>query len=85
MVMAGLGSANWKERNHTMDDIENIIRTAARIQSSVGDLIQGLKVLPHPTPPYPTLPLFPHENTLIAPGLTSDLIQGCSRQHATSL
>jgi hypothetical protein len=52
-VMASLGSANWKERNHTMDDIENIIRTAARIQSSIGDLIPGLKVRNPSLPPPP--------------------------------
>ena len=44
-IIASLGSANWKERNHTMEDIENIIRGAARIQPSVGDLIPSLKVL----------------------------------------
>ena len=43
-VMASLGSSNWKERNHTMDDIENIIKAANRIQPSVGDLVPGLKV-----------------------------------------
>ena len=43
-VMASLGSSNWKERNHTMDDIENIIKAASRIQPSVGDLVPGLKV-----------------------------------------
>ena len=43
-VIASLGSTNWKERNHTMDDIENIIKGAARIQSNVGDLIPSLKV-----------------------------------------
>ena len=43
-VMASLNSSNWKERNHTMDDIENIIKAASRIQPSVGDLVPGLKV-----------------------------------------
>lgn len=43
-VMASLGSTNWKERNHTMEDIENIVRTANRIQPNVGDLVPGLKV-----------------------------------------
>ena len=43
-VIASLASTNWKERNHTMEDIENIIRSAVRIQPNVGDLIPGLKV-----------------------------------------
>lgn len=43
-VIAALGSANWKERNHTMEDVENIIRTAHRIEPNVGDLIPALKV-----------------------------------------
>ena len=43
-IIASLGSANWKERNHTMEDIENIVRGAARIQPNVGDLIPSLKV-----------------------------------------
>lgn len=42
-VIALLSSTNWKERNHTMDDIENIIKGAARIQPQVGDLIPSLK------------------------------------------
>lgn len=42
-VMASLASSNWKERNHTMEDIENIIKTAVRIQPNVGDLVPGLK------------------------------------------
>lgn len=43
-VIASLGSANWKERNSTMEDIENIIRSAVRIQPTVGELVSALKV-----------------------------------------
>lgn len=43
-VIAALGSTNWKERNHTMDDIENIVKAAVRVQPTVGDLVPALKV-----------------------------------------
>ena len=44
-LVANMGSANWKERNAALDEVEEIIKAAGgRIQSSVGDLMSALKV-----------------------------------------
>jgi hypothetical protein len=44
-LVANMGSANWKERNAALDEVEEIIKAAGgRIQPSVGDLMSALKV-----------------------------------------
>ena len=44
-LVANMGSANWKERNAALDEVEEIIKAAGgRIQPSVGDLMPALKV-----------------------------------------
>lgn len=44
-LIANLGSANWKERNAVLDEVEEIIKSAGgRIQPTVGDLMPALKV-----------------------------------------
>ena len=44
-LIANLGSANWKERNAALDEVEEIIKSAGgRIQPTVGDLMPALKV-----------------------------------------
>ncbi|KAL0039701.1 hypothetical protein WJX77_005628 [Trebouxia sp. C0004] len=43
-LVANMGSANWKERNAALDEVEEIIKAAGgRIQPSVGDLMSALK------------------------------------------
>ena len=44
-LVANLGSANWKERNAALDEVEEVIKSAGgRIQPTVGDLMPALKV-----------------------------------------
>ena len=44
-LIGNLGSANWKERNAALDEVEEIVRFAGgRIQPAVGDLMPALKV-----------------------------------------
>ena len=44
-LIASIGSANWKERNAALEEIENVIKGAgSRIQPTVGDLMSALKV-----------------------------------------
>ena len=44
-LIANLGSANWKERNAALDEVEEIVKSAGgRIQPTVGDLMPALKV-----------------------------------------
>ena len=44
-LIANLSSANWKERNAALDEVEEIIKSAGgRIQPAVGDLMPALKV-----------------------------------------
>lgn len=44
-LVANIGSANWKERNAALDEVEEIIKAAGgRIQPTVGDLMPALKV-----------------------------------------
>ena len=44
-LISDIGSANWKERNAALDDVESIIKSAgSRIQPSIGDLMSALKV-----------------------------------------
>ena len=44
-LVTNIGSANWKERNAALDDVEEIIRAAGgRIQPTIGDLMPALKV-----------------------------------------
>lgn len=44
-LVANLSSANWKERNAALDEVEEIIKSAGgRIQPTVGDLMPALKV-----------------------------------------
>ena len=48
-LIASLGSSNWKERNHTMDEVEDMLKSAGgRIQPALGDLIPALKVRKQP-------------------------------------
>lgn len=44
-LIANIGSANWKERNAALDEVQDIIKAAGgRIQPAVGDLMPALKV-----------------------------------------
>lgn len=52
-LIANLGSANWKERNTVLDEVEEIIKSAGgRIQPTVGDLMPALKVNASIAPQY---------------------------------
>lgn len=43
-LMTNMGSANWKEREKAIADVEEIVKAAAgRILPTVGDLFAGLK------------------------------------------
>ena len=45
-LIANIGSANWKERNAALDEVQDIIKAAGgRIQPAVGDLMPALKVM----------------------------------------
>lgn len=44
-LVANLSSANWKERNAALDEVDDIIKSAGgRIEPTVGDLMPALKV-----------------------------------------
>ena len=44
-LVANIGSANWKERNAALEEVEEIVKAAGgRIQPTVGDLMPALKV-----------------------------------------
>ena len=44
-MVASLGSANWKERNAAVEEVEEVLKAAGgRIQPSLGDLMPALKV-----------------------------------------
>ena len=44
-LVTSLGSANWKERNAAVEEVEEILKAAgSRIQPSLGDLMPALKV-----------------------------------------
>ena len=44
-LLTELGSAQWKERNRAVDEVEGIISGAGgRIQPNVGELLSALKV-----------------------------------------
>lgn len=44
-LVANLSSANWKERNAALDEVDDIIKSVGgRIQPTVGDLMPALKV-----------------------------------------
>lgn len=46
-LVNSIGSANWKERNAALEEVEGIIKAAgSRIQPNVGDLMSALKVAP---------------------------------------
>ena len=46
-LITSMSSANWKERNLALEEVEGILQAAGgRIQPSIGDLIPAVKVQP---------------------------------------
>lgn len=45
-LLANMGSANWKERNSAIEEVETILQQAGnRIEPNIGDLLPALKVI----------------------------------------